>query len=114
MPDGFLNVVFAEDSDGKIMMCSHYECSELPEHCYRIEGNNIYADEDSILLAYTKDPTEDTMLDLSASLFAHLAAIAANLLNGEISAAEEKAEKAAILSKGDKRGVIPDPPMWWG
>jgi hypothetical protein len=116
LPDGLICVVFVEDGQGDEMMCSHYECSELPDHCYRIEGSNLLANEDSVLLAYMKDPTDSTAgtLDLSDGFLIYLAGMVSNLVKGEVDAASIKAENAAAISKGDKRGVIPDPPMWGG
>lgn len=112
LPEGFLSVANIEDNDG-VQLFANYE-HVPPFGYYRIEGDFLIAPEGVVKLTYMKNPMEKKQIDLAAGFLGYLAGICANLLAGEADAAASKAEEAAKMSAGDKRGVIPDPQMWQG
>jgi hypothetical protein len=111
LPEGFLNVVNVEDVNGN-QMFSYYESYNLPDGCYRIEGDKIYSSEDQINFIYMKKPFNAVNVDVSEGFFIYIASASANFLKGENDAAYMKLEDAVIKNNMDKRGAIPDPLMW--
>ena len=113
LPTGFLSIVNVEDTLGQ-QMFSNYEYSDLPDGCYRIEGDSILSSEDKVYLVYTKTPYEATQIDLPDFFTPYLSSATANLLRGETEAAVNKLQEAVYLSNMNKRGIIQDPVMWGG
>ena len=113
LPTGFLSIVNVEDTLGQ-QMFSNYEYSDLPDGCYRIEGDSLITSEDKVYLVYTKTPYEATQIDLPEFFTPYLSGATANLLRGETEAAVNKLQEAVYLSNMNKRGIIPDPVMWGG
>ena len=113
LPTGFLSIVNVEDTLGQ-QMFSNYEYSDLPDGCYRVEGDSLITSEDKVYLVYTKTPYEATQIDLPEFFTSYLSGATANLLRGETEAAVNKLQEAVYLSNMNKRGIIPDPVMWGG
>jgi hypothetical protein len=113
LPTGFLSIVNVEDTLGQ-QMFSNYEYSDLPDGCYRVEGDSILSSEDKVYLVYTKTPYGTTQIDLPEFFAPYISGASANLLRGESEAAANKLQEAVYISNMNKRGIIPDPVMWGG
>lgn len=122
LPPDFYYVISLTTPD-EYNIYSAYERPTIPLLGYRIEGDYIYvssfvseailrymAQPSKILEPERAKPTDEVNLDVV--YLNCLSAMTKNLLAGEYDAAAEKANAAAQSHKGDKIGIISDPPMW--
>lgn len=128
LPHDFRALVSLAPKDDMRSFDSHsnFFDGEPSLYSFRIEGEKIFIPKtdkkEMYLLRYHRRPlpitmafvADDSNTDLNISYMNTLAAMAANLLAGEIDAAEEKAQSVVSANRYDKRGAFYNPPMWSG